>query len=460
MHFDEAPPYEALSYVCGTDENPEHLLLHDCRFAIAHNLAQALRHFRQPCSDRMLWADAICINQCNPAEKNEQVQSMHWVYQRAARVVAWLGILACNSETAFTIIDHIEKNDPLPLLMSSGNGPKAVKSLMDRDYWSRSWIVQEIAFSSSLWVQCGFETVPYSALEHALYLAASTVYGVIIANNDENTSTQFTFSKAHNERLLQPGSGYNRISSKLVLDRLLGRQCEDRRDNIFAFFNLFRDNIQQRVQVDYSLDPKEVLLQAARAIIESTKSLYIITIRGRQNPTCGKDKWQRDMPSWCPYFATSYESCSITALHMPSLRMEQTVEPFPDSNTLLSVSGFVIGTISKQVMRKTCHEKSTRDTTRRLFGDIQREWNHYLACLRLVKFRPPDASSTFKALVRKSKAICRVSIAITRTVLAGRDQSRQDELSLIRRAYIGEKAAKSPLLPFKYLSRSLLLRER
>ena len=39
-----------------------------------------------------LWADAVCIDQKNPAEKNVQVPLMGLIYRKAVRVVVWLGI--------------------------------------------------------------------------------------------------------------------------------------------------------------------------------------------------------------------------------------------------------------------------------------------------------------------------------------------------------------------------------
>lgn len=40
---------------------------------------------------RVLWVDAICINQSNPDEKNHQVRQMYRIYSSASRVLIWLG---------------------------------------------------------------------------------------------------------------------------------------------------------------------------------------------------------------------------------------------------------------------------------------------------------------------------------------------------------------------------------
>ncbi|KAK3364200.1 heterokaryon incompatibility, partial [Lasiosphaeria hispida] len=58
---------------------------------IGGNLYTALLALRHRDKPRYLWVDAICINQSDIAEKNVHMPQMHLVYQRAARVVVWLG---------------------------------------------------------------------------------------------------------------------------------------------------------------------------------------------------------------------------------------------------------------------------------------------------------------------------------------------------------------------------------
>lgn len=87
VSLDDPPSYEALSYVWG-DANVRQAIL--CNGSIAQitvSLAQALHWLRLPNAPRILWADAICMNQDDMIERNHQVQLMGQVYSTAAKVI-------------------------------------------------------------------------------------------------------------------------------------------------------------------------------------------------------------------------------------------------------------------------------------------------------------------------------------------------------------------------------------
>lgn len=66
----EGVPYEALSYVWGNEESAEKILVDGCEFTVTENLFEALSNLRQPEDDRLLWVDAICIDQSYDAVSN------------------------------------------------------------------------------------------------------------------------------------------------------------------------------------------------------------------------------------------------------------------------------------------------------------------------------------------------------------------------------------------------------
>ncbi len=92
--YNESVPtrFEALSYFWGDEAADRTLSIDNTLFLIKPNLEAALRMLRKKAVERLLWIDAICINQADLNERNEQVRIMSSIYRRASRVIVWLGL--------------------------------------------------------------------------------------------------------------------------------------------------------------------------------------------------------------------------------------------------------------------------------------------------------------------------------------------------------------------------------
>ncbi|OCL06276.1 HET-domain-containing protein, partial [Glonium stellatum] len=143
------PPYVALSYTWGPANHLKEIQINNCRFMIRENLWWFLYHMRLRSQGKLLWIDALCIDQSNIMEKNHQVPLMRQIYGNAASVAVWLGQAADDSDIA---MDYIRDKGPRPLkqkrsglrnIWNSREG-NAVLALCERRYWRRIWIVQEI----------------------------------------------------------------------------------------------------------------------------------------------------------------------------------------------------------------------------------------------------------------------------------------------------------------------------
>jgi hypothetical protein len=84
-------PYEALSYVWGSEEKPDAIIVNDKTLPITENLHRALLQLQPHDYHRVIWIDAICIDQENEHEKEHQIPLMAEIYAKACRVVVWLG---------------------------------------------------------------------------------------------------------------------------------------------------------------------------------------------------------------------------------------------------------------------------------------------------------------------------------------------------------------------------------
>lgn len=81
------PPYEGLSYVWGQPDFSSPILVNGQKLHITPSLATILSNLRRSTA-RMLWVDAICINQADLAERAQQVAIMKKVYSSCVRVIA------------------------------------------------------------------------------------------------------------------------------------------------------------------------------------------------------------------------------------------------------------------------------------------------------------------------------------------------------------------------------------
>ena len=75
----------------------------EVQVSITANLHSALQRLRLVDKPILLWADAICINQDDKAEKEAQVLLMRRIYTRADIVVADLGDAADDYEDVTTV---------------------------------------------------------------------------------------------------------------------------------------------------------------------------------------------------------------------------------------------------------------------------------------------------------------------------------------------------------------------
>ncbi|KPA35313.1 het-protein, partial [Fusarium langsethiae] len=148
-------PYEALSYVWGSENKPRSISIDGCDLPVGENLYAALSHLRDRSIERTIWIDAICINQRDPKEKGQQVQSMAEIYSKASRVIVWLGGATPDSGQALEEIriaaEQRTKPSPTkpsptePSPMKRSTNERAILRLLEGPWFKRIWVLQEVA---------------------------------------------------------------------------------------------------------------------------------------------------------------------------------------------------------------------------------------------------------------------------------------------------------------------------
>lgn len=132
--------YEALSYTWGSSDEKCTIDIQNNTVAITANLHKALVQLRHYSLPRVLWVDAICIDQNNNTEKETQIPLMYSIYTRASSVLVWLGETPKGDDQAFDHLcviaskraadpGHVEKR------MSEG-----IYKLLQHNWFQRIWV--------------------------------------------------------------------------------------------------------------------------------------------------------------------------------------------------------------------------------------------------------------------------------------------------------------------------------
>jgi hypothetical protein len=223
---------------------------------VRKNLWEALRHLRAT-ERRTLWIDAVCINQQNVPERNAQVKMMRQIYERAQKVVIWLGIQSDESSLAFNFMKFIssdrrkrsmksEKLDGTTKYVGLQEELEAVRKLCQRPYWQRLWIVQEVVVSQEAELYCGKDHMPwddFSVFQKCLE------DGDIELDGDDRIQKSSAFN-------LDQYRVYNRTDySNLIelLEPFSSSLCFEVRDKIYGLVGLARDATDFRIDYSRSL---------------------------------------------------------------------------------------------------------------------------------------------------------------------------------------------------------------
>ncbi|KAH6663102.1 heterokaryon incompatibility protein-domain-containing protein [Halenospora varia] len=246
VKLSENPSYEALSYTWGTESASHHISINGSHFAVRPNLFHCLNELRLSEAIQTLWIDAICIDQTNIPERNEQVKIMSKVYAQAALVRIWVGNPDSWTRDLFRYM-NASKQERESLAWQSldkegillGEGARATpvaQALLDicsREYWTRAWILQEVIVSGSKVLHCGSYSTRWSVFCATL-------------NRISYSFTSSVLSRTRNTRvylLSELPDSHTRKESTLeeLLETFGEAACGDIRDRAYALSGLAKD---------------------------------------------------------------------------------------------------------------------------------------------------------------------------------------------------------------------------
>ena len=312
-HLSDSPPFESMSYCWGNQPAQSAITMGDARegFLISPHLWNALRRIRMRNKDRLLWIDALCIDQDNLRERNHQITLMRDIYSAAIRTLIWIGdhnpsrrtcprSFPDEDGTELTLCMHPElgetehENARKDLLQDLESLQRYNNSTGKADvWWRRLWVVQEFRFSR---LPCSVYIGPHAVKwEH--------FYAICTAPDSPFAPDQplAPFSKLRDHT---PGS----LSELLTMTSAF--HCSDPRDRVFALLGL-ANQAAKTLAADYGRSIIKTLEDACLYLVQESQTVDVLLDNRLSRAVWGRDQLRNVLPTWLPDL-TCLSSNSLT----------------------------------------------------------------------------------------------------------------------------------------------------
>lgn len=335
------PSFEALSYTWGSTENCVDIIIHspdEKSLSVTPNLAEALLHLRYEDRPRLLWIDAISINQRDLAERSSQVSLMADIFSKAYRVVIWLGPEVEDTPLAIECISLIaskvnvdwdmvrmyavstEKHwaDLEESLPFDKRECSALLHFFESEWFERLWIWQEARLGS-------LATIALRGTRHVLWAELRKAACCLYLKPDLVDQDNFRLRINTAYRLCNQR---NDDDMPNLIAKTRHCKCADPRDRVFAVLSLCTDTAKMGIEVDYTKTVVEVYKDALFCFLRRTECLMLEDMRPG-GALVGAPSW---VPNW-----TIPNSCYPIQHLSASMSTKSTVNILP--NDVLEVLG-------------------------------------------------------------------------------------------------------------------------
>lgn len=349
MNRSDSGSYDALSYTWGSPTRSRVVVLNESLFFVTDSLYDALMYLRLSNRPRWLWADALCINQDDVAEKNIQIPMMNSIYRNAENVIVWIGEHANNSELALAGMRYLEVPENRKDLFGSAHEPECMERLNElynsllafyrRPWFRRTWIRLEITVSRKVLVQCGRDVISWYAMKRSARRLQVLQQKIKSGGFSEPAAIDFDsinylkyltrawrYGQSAFGFMAETGSVYYFHGGGLLELLMISREYEatDPRDKIYGVLGLARESIEgdsstetnrfpegqhepPRFVVDYSKTVSEVYQHLAKYLINRDRNLDVLCILSTH-----RGPGSSDLPTWTPDWRVSTAHANVT----------------------------------------------------------------------------------------------------------------------------------------------------
>ena len=284
--------FKALSYAWGTRPATKSIAINGKSLHVRPSLWALLKRLQKWDEETVIWIDAICVDQSNIAERNQQVRLMSSVYSFADVVLVWLGrdydgVLSVLG----TVYDH--KKSYLKEVFAKGRHKswrrkegrrqhdEAIEYLAHSPYWSRAWVAQEYGLARDALLLYGEEGQMSRKDWDRCYHGEPNV-------THQGRVNAFTF---YPDRHSHHGSDQHLHK---IVARYRKRECSDPRDHLYAFLGMAADRDVLDIDADYSITMEKLCLKVEAAYSSAQAVAYYAQY---QQPPSTAPSWDGTLSS-------------------------------------------------------------------------------------------------------------------------------------------------------------------
>lgn len=350
--------YTALSYSWGHPERSAPIVCNGLRLGVPPSLAEALRQIRHHCEKQWLWCDAISIDQRDLDEKAVQVKQMLLIFEKAERVVAWLGESGPGMEKLARMISGTgtgaqkkarRKGRSKSAAILSKSTKAATRALLRRPWFHRTWVRQEVFAAQILRLRVGrFEMLLEDLDRLATFARIQTpqLRSLVASHYEAQKDNAITSST--------PLSDITSKAYRVLIDNQYFQATDDH-DRIFALMGMMdtlsdqdsdaasrkRHELLQAFPIDYRQSVETLYTEFARLLIVGTGSIRSLEVLGyRQAPLSNMRSWSTD---WRTARTPGAYYCTRDAYQIPRFFLDQSplrnqyfFDPWPEYTDLTS----------------------------------------------------------------------------------------------------------------------------
>ncbi|KAF2676235.1 HET-domain-containing protein [Lentithecium fluviatile CBS 122367] len=266
--------YEALSYVWGPWHERRSLRVNGQAVEVHAGLFDAIHTLRSSTSERLIWADAICIDQSNFLERNHQVSIMGQIYESAKSVTVYLGQSNERTAEGMQVLQlfanaNVTPEDPPWSHMSIEDTEESIADIIHRPWFTRIWTVQEATLARHTTLICGQHQVSWSVDLQTMQSIVFRIKAAAISPHFTSTSNYTStldwtpLLNILETQMRQAARRKGRVLRRNQLDLAFDfrhRQSMDPRDKYFAIFSIIENDAGGRLNFgpDYNLCLEEV----------------------------------------------------------------------------------------------------------------------------------------------------------------------------------------------------------